>query len=70
MVDFFESVASFFTSIIELIEGLISGLVQALGYVASSTVLVTTITGWMPTFAAGCVLAVFGIAVAKFIVGR
>lgn len=69
-MNFWDSVASFFTSIIGLIEGLVKGLVQALGYVASSTVLVTTITGWMPTFAAGCVLAVFGIAVAKFIVGR
>ena len=70
MADFFTSIASFLETAWDFVVSLVEGLIQALGYVASSTVLISSLVGFMPSFATGCVLAVFGIAVTKFLVGR
>lgn len=70
MADFFTSIIDFINTIWSFVTTIIDGLSEGLRYVLSSTVLVTTLVGFMPAFATGCVLAVFGIAVTKFIVGR
>ena len=69
-MNFFDMIAEYLGQIWTFVTTLLQGLVQAIAYVLGSTVLVTTAATWLPPFAGGVVIAVFGIAVTKFLVGR
>lgn len=70
MLNFFDSVISFFETIINMITQFFSSMFLALQFINSSVTYTGLMAYYLPTVIGSCLLIVVALGVLKFILGR
>lgn len=69
MLNFFDMIADFFSSVWQMIINIVTGLVNALLIVASSLAVPVGLLPYVPSFIAASITIVLGVGVVKLIIG-
>lgn len=70
MLNFFDSVISFFETIINMITQFFSSMFLALQFISSSVTYTALMGSYLPTVIGSCLIIVVALGVLKFILGR
>lgn len=69
MLNFFDMIADFFTSLWQMVVNLVTGLVNALLIVSSAVTLPPQLMALVPSFISASITLVLGVGIVKLIVG-
>ena len=69
-MNFFDSVVSFFETLMNMISQFFSSLITAVNFISTSVGFTTALSFYLPTFIGSCLIIVVALGILKFVLGR